>query len=223
MKPSCFLLEGTSKEQAGAKQLQAGKLQVVVGAASHAPTQGQMDWLSNNQSIIYDHYVVAIFLRGILYRLEHIWELSRKRGSHQEPLLLNGNGKLFGHQEETLTSFSHFFVCLVCKAGRWWGGNWRCDCTTVAEIRAILVCKLRNIPNSRQFLTRVSLYSTGLFLSYGKLSPLANSSNSSSFSFFFSINFLYIPFFIHFSYPLLCSSCPVIIVQSVGAVGLHSF
>jgi len=48
MKPSCFLLEGTSKEQAGAKQLQAGKLQVVVGAASHAPTQGQMDWLSNN-------------------------------------------------------------------------------------------------------------------------------------------------------------------------------
>lgn len=107
MKPSCFLLEGTSKEQAGAKQLQAGKLQVVVGAASHAPTQGQMDWLSNNQSIIYDHYVVAIFLRGILYRLEHIWELSRKRGSHQEPLLLNGNGKLFGHQEETLTSLSH--------------------------------------------------------------------------------------------------------------------
>lgn len=51
--------------------------------------------------------MVAIFLRGILYRLEHIWELSRKRGSHQEPLLLNGNGKLFGHQEETLTSLSH--------------------------------------------------------------------------------------------------------------------
>lgn len=152
--------------------------------------------------------MVAIFLRGILYRLEHIWELSRKRGSHQEPLLLNGNGKLFGHQEETLTSFSHFFVCLVCKAGRWWGGNWRCDCTTVAEIRAILVCKLRNIPNSRQFLTRVSLYSTGLFLSHGKLSPLANSSNSSSFSFFSLLIFcisLFCSFFLPFA--LLFMSC----------------
>lgn len=122
MKPGCFLLEGASMEQAGAKQLQAGNsrqtaesamdgsmlpgrrlhgcrkswywisVQPLIpriwrcgarliancgGAASHARTQGQMGWLSNNLIIRYDHYVASIFLRGILCRFELIWELSQ--------------------------------------------------------------------------------------------------------------------------------------------------
>lgn len=183
MKPSCFLLEGASTEQAGAKQLQAGNSRQTAegamdgsmlpgrrlrgcriqqscrkswywisvqpfipriwrcsarllancgGAAGHAPTQGQMDWLCNNLIIRYDHYVVSIFLRGILYRLKHIWEVSqlstKNLSSWMESCLAI---------KKRLCLPLVLFCVPVYNAGRWWGGNWRSDCTAVAEIRAI--------------------------------------------------------------------------------------